>query len=225
MQRNEETVWFFLSFSFKSFLLMFKLDKHITIVASLELPLGSFKTTGLGSRRGTVRERVVAGKLEWACLSTLKPLLRLHHSIPVSVGWRRQHSAWLQRELREVFGILCHDRPDPSILFIKIGCAVLLQVVWVLEGAPRGQAVVPVVRVVERLLGLLWHRQYGVPQVLGIPQRVGKGVEVQGLIHILILCLGWASGSIVIFGIIQSLKVSVFSPGNKRVLLYRVQIF
>lgn len=143
----------------------------------------------------------------------------------MSVGWRRQHSARLQRELREVFRILCHNRPDPSILFIKIVCAVLLQVVWVLKGAPRWQAVVPVVRVVECFLGLLWHRQYMVLQVLGIPQRVGKGVEVQWLIHILILCLGWTIGSIVIFGIIQSLKVSVFPPRNERVLLHRVQVF
>ena len=204
---------------------MFKLDKHITTIASLCLPLGSFKTTGLGRRRKTEREREVAGKLERACLSTLKPLLSLHHSISVSVGRRRQHSAWLQRELREVFGILCHNRPDPSILFIKIFCAVLLQVVRVLKSAPRWQAVVPVVRVVERFLGFLRHRQYVVLQVLGVPQGVGKSVEVQWLIHILILCLGWTGGRIVIFGIIQSLKVSVFSPRNERVLLYRVQIF
>lgn len=167
----------------------------------------------------------MAGDLERACLSTLKPLLSLHHSVSVSVGWRRQHSAWLQRELREVFRILCHDRPDSSILFIKIFCAVLLQVVWVLEGAAGRQAVVPVVRVVERFLGLLWHRQNAVLQVLGVPQGVGEGVEVQRLIHILILCLGRAIGRVVIFGIIQSLKVSIFSPGNKRVLLHRVQIF
>lgn len=204
---------------------MFKLDKHVTIIASLQLPLGSFRTTGLGSRRETVREREAAGKLERACLSTLKPRLSLHHSIPVSVGWRRQHSAWLQRELREVFGILRHDRPDPSILFIKIFCAVLLQVVWVLQAAPRGQAVVPVVGVVERSLGLLRHGQNGVLQVLGVPQRVGKGVEVQWLIHILILGLGGTRGSTVVFRIIQSLKVSVFSPRDKRILLDRVQIF
>lgn len=211
-------------FLFLSFLLMFKLDKHVTIIASLELPLGSVKTTGLGCRRKTIREREAGGKLEWACLSTLKPLLSLHHSISVSVGWRRQHSTWLQWELREVFRILCHNRPDPSILFIKIFCAVLLQVVWVLKGAPRRQAVVPVVRVVECLLGLLWHRQYVVLQVLGIPQGVGKGVEVQWLIHILILCLGRTVGSTVIFRIIQSLKVSIFSSRNKRVLFHRVQV-
>lgn len=94
-----------------------------------------------------------------------------------------------------------------------------------LKGAARWQAVVPVVRVVECFLGLLWHRQYIVLQVLGIPQCVGKGVEVQWLIHILILCLGWTIGSVVILGIIQSLKVSVFPPRNKRVLLHRVQVF
>lgn len=110
-------------------------------------------------------------------------------------------------------------------MFIKIFCAVLLQIVWVLHGAPRREAVVPVVGVVECLLGLLGHRQYAVLQVLGVPQGAGEGVEVQGLIHIFILCLGWTTGSIVIFGIIQSLQVSVFSPRNKRVLLHRIQVF
>ena len=94
-----------------------------------------------------------------------------------------------------------------------------------LKGAPRWQAVVPVVGVVECFLGLLWHRQYAVLQVLGVPQGVGKGVEVQRLVYILIFCLGWTTGSAVIFGIIQSLKVSIFPPRNERVLLHRVQVF
>lgn len=42
---------------------MFKLDKHVTIIASLELPLGSVKTTGLGCRRKTIREREAGGKI------------------------------------------------------------------------------------------------------------------------------------------------------------------
>ena len=46
---------------FQSFLLMFKLDKHEISIASLELPLGSVKTTGLGSRRKKTREREAAG--------------------------------------------------------------------------------------------------------------------------------------------------------------------
>lgn len=55
-------------FLFQFFLLMFKLDKHVTIIASLYLPPGSVKTTGLGNRRKTVREREAAGKLERVCL-------------------------------------------------------------------------------------------------------------------------------------------------------------
>lgn len=55
-------------FFFQSFLLRFKLDKYVTIIASLYLPLGSVKTTGLGSRRKTLREREAAGALERAWL-------------------------------------------------------------------------------------------------------------------------------------------------------------
>ena len=39
---------------------MFKLDKHKISIASLQLPLGSVKTTGLGSRRKKTRERDLA---------------------------------------------------------------------------------------------------------------------------------------------------------------------
>lgn len=211
-------------FLFLPLFLMLKLDKHIIIIASPCLPLGNVRTTGLGEKEDHQREGVGMGKWSGPVFPPSRTS-RLHHSVPVSVGRRRQHSAWLQGELREVFRILCHDGPDPSILFIKIFCAVLLQVVWVLEGAPRWQAVVPVVRVVKRFFGLLWHRQYTVLQILGLPQGVGKGVEVQRLIHILILCLGRAVGSFVILRIIQSLRVSIFPPRNKRVFLHGVQVF
>lgn len=184
---------------------MFKLGKHRTIIASLYLPLGSVKTTGLG-RRKTTRERAgvcVCVEGDGVGMSLhLTPQLSSHHSIPVSVGRRGQHCARLQRELREVLRILCHNRADPSVLFIKILCAVFLQVVWVLKGAPGWQAVVPVVGVVERFLGFLGHRQYAVLQVLGVPQGVGEGVEIEWFIHVLILRLGRTAGSAVIFRVI-----------------------
>lgn len=131
-----------------------------------------------------------------------RPQLSSHHSIPVSVGRRGKHGAWLQCELREVLRILCHNRADPSVLFIKIFCAIFLQVVWVLKRAPGWQAVVPVVGVVECFLGFLGHRQYAVLQVLCVPQGVGEGVEIEWLIHILILSLGRTAGSAVIFWVI-----------------------
>lgn len=145
----------------------------------------------------------------------------LNHGIPVSVGRRGQHSARLQGELREVFGILCHYGPDPSVLFVKVFCAVLLQVVRVLEGAPGGQAVVPVVGVVKGLLGSLWQV---VLQVLGFFQGVGKGVEVQGLVDVLVLGFGLPVGSAVVLGVVHSLEIAVLPPGNKRVFFHWVQV-
>lgn len=139
----------------------------------------------------------------------------------MSVGWGGQHSARLQGELGEVFRILCHHGPDPTILFVKVFCAVLLQVVWVVEGASWGQAVVPVVWVVKGLLGLLWQIAL---QVLGVLQGVGEGVEVQGLSDVLILCLGLPICSLVVLRVVHSLQVSVLPPGNKGILFHRLQV-
>lgn len=178
----------------------------------------------MGERKGGREERQKRRerKSEAArrgCLSTSVRPRSLHHRIPVSVGRRGQHSARLQGELGEVFRILCHNGPDPSILFVKVFCAVLLQVVRVLEGASWGQAVIPVVWVVEGLLGFL--RQI-VLQVIGIFQGVCKSVEVQRLIHVLILCLGLPVWSVVIFWVVHSLEISILSSGNKWVLFHWV---
>lgn len=64
-------------FLFQSFLLIFKLGKHRTIIASLLLPLGSVKTTGLGRRRKTARERGGGREMEWVCVSPPNTLAKL----------------------------------------------------------------------------------------------------------------------------------------------------
>lgn len=169
---------------------------------------------GEGKRREKKSEAARRG-----CLSTSVRLWLLHHCISVSVGWRGQHSARLQGELGEVFRILCHNWPDPSILFVKVFCAVLLQVVRVVEGASRGQAVIPVVWVVKGLLGFLWQI---VLQVLSVFQGVCKSVEVQWLIHVLILSFGLPVWSVVVLWVVHSLEISVLSSGDKWVLFHWV---
>lgn len=90
-----------------------------------------------------------------------------------------------------------------------------------LESASWGQAVIPVVWVVKGLLGFLWQI---VLQVLGVFQGVSKSVEVQWLIHVLILCFGLPIRSIVILWVVHSLEISVLSPGDKWVLFHWIQV-
>lgn len=223
------------SFSlFPSFLLSFQIPNPICKQLQDILSLRNIKMSELarrgsswekdreGGRKGGEREREGERKSEAArrgCLSTSVRPRSLHHCISVSVGWWGQHSARLQGELGEVFRILCHNGPDPSILFVKVFCAVLLQVVWVLEGASWGQAVVPVVWVVKGFLGFLWQI---VLQVLGIFQGVCKSVEVQWLVHVLIFCFGLPVWRVVILWVVHSLEISILSSGNKWVLFHRV---
>lgn len=55
--------------------------------------------------------------------------------------------------------------------------------------------------------------------------RTVEGVEVEGLIDVLVLCFGLTVGCAVVPWVIQGVDLTVFTPGDKRVLFNRIQVF
>lgn len=52
-----------------------------------------------------------------------------------------------------------------------------------------------------------------------------EGVEVEGLVDVLILSFGLAVGCAVVARVIQGVDLAVFAPGDKRVFLNGIQVF
>lgn len=55
--------------------------------------------------------------------------------------------------------------------------------------------------------------------------RTVEGVEVERLIDVLVLCFGLTVGCAVVPWVIQGVDLTVFTPGDKRVLFNRIQVF
>lgn len=52
-----------------------------------------------------------------------------------------------------------------------------------------------------------------------------EGVEVEGLVDVLVLSFGLAVGRAVVARVVQGVDLAVFTPRDKRVLLNGVQVF
>lgn len=119
------------------------------------------------------------------------PLSQLHHSVPLSVGRGWQCGPGLEGELRQVLLVLGHRGPDSAVLPVEEARAAVLQVLGVVQGCLGGKTVLPVLRIVEGLFGLLvGHDGAGVRRVEGVSrvQRVpGVGVGMG-------VGVGWVQG-------------------------------
>lgn len=51
-----------------------------------------------------------------------------------------------------------------------------------------------------------------------------EGVEVEGLVDVLVLCFGLTVGRAVVPWVIQSMDLTIFTPRDKRVFFNRIQV-
>ena len=54
--------------------------------------------------------------------------------------------------------------------------------------------------------------------------RAVEGVEVQGLVDVLVLPLGLAVGGAVVARVVQGVDLAIFAPRHKGIFLYRIQV-
>lgn len=81
--------------------------------------------------------------------------LPLNHSVPLAVGWGRQCRAGFEGELGQVLRTLGHGRTDAAVLLAHHLTSTLLLVLWARPAGAGGEAVLPVLGIVEGQLGLL----------------------------------------------------------------------